>query len=110
MHVHDPDLTNRRARLPAQFWDAVDYLASKRESQATRDFKRAEQALGISYSPAGLLWDPHCRPPLQSMPKMIYWDWMLCWASNGGVGRYHVNQLIRRLSKNYGVTWEQWAK
>ena len=44
------------------------------------------------------------------MPNMIYWDWMHCWASNGGVGRYHVNQLIRRLSKKYGVTWEQWAK
>ena len=110
VHVLDPDLSNRRARLPAQFWDVVDYLGSKQESQATRDFKRAEQTFGISFSPHGLLWDPHCRPHLQNMPKMIYWDWMHCWDSNGGVGRYHVNQLIRRISKKYDVTWEQWAK
>jgi hypothetical protein len=67
------------------------------------DLKDTEQATGIKYDPESPLFDPEIMKMIQ-FPDCMYADSAHCLWSSGGVGQYHVNQLIRAITRNTQIT------
>ena len=57
------------------------------------DLKKIEMSTGFVYSPSDLMWNGRARSRLQ-LPHAAYTDWQHTIVASGGVGQYHLQQLV----------------
>lgn len=93
-----PDVSRFDRHTAASLNDAVDELVGKHGAVTNKEFDFLQKALGIVFCKDALVFDHYCRN-VACMPETIFWDWMHCLVASGGIGQYHLNQVVLSVTK-----------
>ena len=92
-HVLSPQYEKLRPRTSESAREVLDHLAWASTHKSKAELDELEMATGIAFDSTGLLYDAEIKQHIR-FPECVYWDWMHNWCASGGVGQFHLNQLI----------------
>jgi len=105
-HVESPSYHKFKIRSLAQTHAIVRKLRRLAAiDPESSDLAEYEQATGICFDPQGVLFDDTVND-LVRFPEAMYFDSTHCLWSSGGVGQFHINQFVRRITTRTALTLE----
>jgi len=104
VHISCPDIALFDRQSPESIAYMATDLAAKHGVVSRADFEFLQKAYGINFCESAIIFDEYCRDVVR-FPDSIYWDWMHCLLSSGGVAQYNVNYLCLELV-NSGTSLE----
>ena len=108
VHVHSADVHTFRRATVAQSKANQDYILQLATHGRKRDLEEAEQHLGFVYEVDGLLWDlVFGAASFLRFPHSLFWDWVHCWVSSGGIGQWHLNAFLFKIMAVLDMTAEE---